>query len=159
MADYITKLEENLRQQAALYGRLAELERRKQQALVKNNLQELDQITVQEEQLLFEAQRLEGERLQWADQIGKSLGKTPEELTLAELAEAHPQLKGVQQELDRVIGELQELHRVNTELLEQAIKVVNATIALLTHEDKSTYDNPQQKAPTGRPLSFWDKSV
>jgi len=126
---------------------------------VENNLQELEKITAQEEQLLIEVNRLEKERLLWAEHIGKKLSKPPEELTLAELAEAFPALKEVQAELDPVIAELQELHRVNTELLEQAVKVVNFTVGLMTQEEKQTYSNPNKKTLQNRTLNFLDKSI
>ncbi len=88
---------------------------------------------------------MEKERLQWAEHIGRDLGKAPEDLTLAELAEHFPVLEGVRLDLDRVVGELQEIHEINAQLLQQAMKVVEFTVEMFTHQEKNIYTHPNQK--------------
>jgi len=117
--------------------------------LLENNLQEIEEITAQEEQLLHEASRLEIERLLWAEHIGRDLGKAPEDLTLAELAEHFLILEEVRLDLDRVVGNLQEIHKINTQLLQQAMKVVEFTVGMLTHQNKTTYTHPSRKEKDG----------
>jgi len=145
----LQSLNENLKQQVILYEEFYAQERDKQKALLRNNLQEIEEITVREEQLLFEASRLEKERLLWAEQIGREFGKASEDLTLAELAEHFPVLEGVRLELDRVVGRLQEIHEINAKLLQQAMKVVYFTVGMLTHRDKNTYTHPSRKENEG----------
>lgn len=142
MSEILQKLEDNLKRQVALYDELNALEGHKQKAIIKSNLQELEAITVREEQLLIEASRLEKERLLWAKQIGHDLGKAPEDLTLAELAEHYPILQEVRLDLDRAVGALQGIHEINTQLLQQAMKVVEFTVGMLTHQEKNTYHHP-----------------
>ncbi len=142
MSEVLQNLEDNLKRQVALYDELYTLGGYKQKALIKNNLQEIDSITVREEKLLIEAGLLEKERLLWAEQIGHDLGKIPEDLTLAELAEHYPNLQGVRRELDRVVVSLQEIHEINTQLLEQAMKVLEFTVGMMTHQEKNTYQHP-----------------
>jgi hypothetical protein len=160
MADNLQSLNDNLKLQADVYSALYKFAERKQQALINNNLVELEKITLAEEQLLFEASRLEKERLLWAEQIGQELNKPPEELTLSELAEHFPQFREVQIELENVVKQLIEVHELNTQLLEQALKIVNLTSALITQKEETTYANPQNKKSASRSsLHLLDRSV
>ncbi|MHB8125591.1 MAG: flagellar protein FlgN [Desulfitobacteriaceae bacterium] len=160
MADNLQNLNDNLRLQAGVYAALNRFAEQKQQALIKNNLVELEAITVREEQLLLEASRLEKERLLWAEQIGLEMGKPPEDLTLSELAEHFPELREVQIELDNVVKQLSESHELNTQLLQQALKIVNLTASLMTQQEDTTYSNPQRKDITSRSrIHLLDRSV
>ena len=145
MPEVLQNLNENLKRQVTLYEELNDLEREKQKALIKNDFQEIELITARQESLLLSASRLEKERLLWAEHIGRDLGKAPEDLTLAELAEHFPILEGVRLDLDRVVGLLQEIHGVNAQLLQQAMKVVEFTVGMLTHQEKNTYTHPSQR--------------
>ncbi|MBC2723264.1 flagellar protein FlgN [Desulfosporosinus sp.] len=161
MSEILRNLEDNLKCQVALYDELNTLGGHKQKALIKNNLQELEAITVREELLLLEGSRLEKERLLWAEQIGLDLGKAPEDLTLAELAEHYPNLQEVRKDLDRAVGALQGIHETNTQLLQQAMKVVEFTVGMLTHQEKNTYHHPTNlKEDEGIPkLHLLDRRV
>jgi hypothetical protein len=142
-------LNENLKQQVALYEEFNSQEREKQKALIQNNLKKIEEITAQEEQLLIKASRLEKERLVWAEHIGRDLGKAPEDLTLVELAEHFPVLEEVRLDLDQVVDRLQEIHQLNTQLLQQSMKVVEFTIGMLTYQEKNTYTHPSRKENEG----------
>lgn len=135
----IQPLHDNLTKQVEVYRQLKELADHKQNALVANNLQELEAVTVREEQLLMEASHLEKERLLWADQMSQMTGKLAEELTLAELAVRYPELKDVKEELETVVTGLMDVNELNTQLLKQAMNIVNFTVGMLTHQEKNTY--------------------
>ena len=149
MSEVLQNLNENLKQQVTLYEEFNAQERGKQKALLQNNLQEIEEITAREEQLMHEAGRLEKERLVWAEHIGRDLGRAPEDLTLVELAEHFPVLEGVRLDLDRVVVQLQEIHAINTQLLQQAMKVVEFTVGMMTHQERNTYTHPSQKENEG----------
>ena len=149
MSEELYKLNENLKQQVALYEEFNSQEREKQKALIQNNLKKIEEITAQEEQLLIKASRLEKERLVWAEHIGRDLGKAPEDLTLVELAEHFPVLEEVRLDLDQVVDRLQEIHQLNTQLLQQSMKVVEFTIGMLTYQEKNTYTHPSRKENEG----------
>ena len=149
MSEVLQNLHENLKQQVKLYEEFHTQERGKQKALLQNNLQEIEVITAREEHLLLEASRLEKERLLWAEHIGRDFRKAPEDLTLAELAEHFPVLEGVRLELDRVVGNLQEVQELNNQLLQQAMKIVEFTVGLLTHQQNNTYTHPGQRENEG----------
>ena len=142
-------LGDNLKRQVALYEEFTEREKDKQQALIENNLPELNAITAREEQLILKAGGLEKERLVWAEHIGRELGKAPKDLTLAELADHFPGLEGVRQTLEQVVGGLQELHKTNALLLRQAMKVVDFTLGMLTHQASNTYAHPRRRENEG----------
>lgn len=145
MSEAVRNLNENLKRQIERYNELLTLEGHKQKALIQNDLQEIEAITVREEPVIIEANRLEKKRLLWAESIGNELGKVPEDLTLAELAGHFPVLEGVRHDLDRVVGQLQEIHGVNSQLLHQAMKIVDYTVGLLTHQASNTYTYPGKR--------------
>lgn len=145
MFEEVENLKVNLKQQVELYKELFSLEERKQKALIANNLQEIDTTTDLEEKIMRQAGLMEQERLQWAASIGRDLGKTPEDLTLAELADRFPALAEVRSDLDLVVGRLQKIHVINAQLLEQAMKIVKFTVGMLTQQEKNTYTHPDRK--------------
>lgn len=145
----IQPLKDNLSKQIEVYRGLKELADHMQDALVANNLQELEAVTVREEQLMMESSRLEKERLLWSDQMSQMTGKAAEELTLAELAVRYPELQNVKEELEIIIGDLMNVNELNTRLLEQAMSIVNFTVGMLTYQDKNTYRKPGIKNNQG----------
>jgi flagellar biosynthesis/type III secretory pathway chaperone len=157
----IKHLNENLKSQARLYNELKELAEFKQQALVKNNLQELEAVTIREEQLLLEGARLEKERLLWAEQIAQIMGKPAEKITLTELAVRYPELQEVKVDLEKVLTGLKDVHEVNTQLLNQAIKIVDITLGMLTtNPSGNIYSRPGKKeSDSNRRIRFLDKSI
>ena len=145
MSEALRNLNENLKEQVEIYHETLNLEELKQKALIKNNLPEIESITAQEEAMIIKVNRLEKQRLLWAEQIGRELGRVPEDLTLAELVENFPVLEDVRLDLDRVVERLQEIHTINSQLLEQAMKIVDYTVGLLTHQESNTYAVPGQR--------------
>lgn len=145
MSEALQNLNDNLRGQVELYHELLTLEGHKKIALIKNNLHEIESITAQEESFIIRVNRLEEERFLWAEQIGRETGKPPEDLTLAELAEHFPILEGVRVDLDRVVVKLQAIHEINAQLLQQAMRIVEFTMGMMTHQESNTYTNPGQR--------------
>lgn len=160
MGNIIQSLNENLKLQADIYIALYRFAEQKKQALINNNLVELEKITLGEEQLLLDASRLEKERQLWAEQIGQEMNKPSEELTLSELAEHFPELHEVQKKLDSTVKELIRVHELNTQLLQQALKIINLTSSLITQQEEMTYSNPQRKEIVTRSKThILDRSV
>lgn len=161
MTEILIGLEENLRKQLGYYQGLAELERQKQQALVNNVIEEIENITAQEEKILLEVGRLEEERLYWAEFFAKETGKKAEEIVLADLVDCYPGLESVRRGLEKEIYALKDLNEINTKLLENAVSLVNLTIRLLTEQKQTTYFNPGDKAAKKKNngKSFIDKSI
>lgn len=148
MEETLSQLNDNLERQVQLYQTLNELAGLKKEALLRSNLQELEQITAREERVLLEGARLEKERLSWADKIGLEMGKAPEELTLAELSDRFPKLQEVRAELEKVVKDLQSVHDLNSQLIGQALEVIDFTVSLIARPDESTYVHPKRKEKT-----------
>ena len=156
----IKQLNENLQQQAALYQELKQYAQKKQQALLRNDLQEIEATTIREEQLLLEATRLEKERLLWTERAARYLGKAPETITLKELAERFPELTDVRAELENVVMNLKEVNELNNQLLKQAMKVTNLTVSIMTAQPNgSTYNRPGEKESESKTVRFLDRSI
>lgn len=145
MSEALENLNDNLREQAEVYNKLLTLEEKKKNALIKNNIQEIELLTAQEEVLIIQVNHLEKERLMWAEQIGRELGAPPENLTLAELVQHFPGLGEVSLELDKTVLRLKEIHEINSQLIHQAMKIVDYTVGLLTHQVSNTYTPLGQK--------------
>ena len=157
----IQALKENLTGQLTLYRELTELGEVKKEALVKNNILEIQAITSREEALVLEGTRLEKERLMYLKEIAKPLGVLPEALTISELVKHFPELNGIRNELDDVLSKLQRIHQLNTELLKQAVSLVNVTLNMLTSpQTKNLYNRPGGKeVQPQQKISFLDKSI
>lgn len=162
MAEIINNLDLNLKKQTQLYKELIEFEIQKQESLVNNTIQEIEEITIQEEKILHQLSRLEDERLHWAEFFGKEIGKKAEEITLADLVESFPALTDVRIDLEKEMVKLKDLHETNTKLLENAVNIVNFTIQSLTNERQTTYSDPSNKAKKKeekRNVSIIDRSI
>lgn len=156
----IKPLKDNLEKQVQIYSELKKLADIKQKALVTNNLQELEAVTVREEQLLIEAAHVEKERLLWVDQMTEKEGKSADELTLSELADRYPELEDVKRNLENIVTDLMEVHELNTQLLKQAMSIVNFTLDMLTHQDKNTYQRPgKNENAESKTLRLLDRKI
>lgn len=155
----VIELEENLKSQLMLLKELQKLATQKKEALIQNNIQEIDNITIQEEKVLFSISNCEEARLACAEQFGKDMGKEPEKLTLAELALKYTQLSPVYRELKATMEELQEIQSINSQLIDQALKMVNFTVNLLTPNETNTYQRPTQKDTVISKLHLLDKRI
>lgn len=140
----IQLLQDNLMKQVEVYHELKELADLKQKALVTNKLREIEAVTVREEQLLLAASHLEKERLLWVDQMSQIVGRPADELTLSKLTQRYPELKDVKQALETAVTGLMEAHELNTQLLKQAMNIVDFTVKLLTYREGTTYGKPGQ---------------
>jgi hypothetical protein len=162
MAEILPNFEDNLRKQIELYRQIISLEKEKQQALVANNIQEIEVITAQEEKILLEVGHLEEERLHWAEFFGQEIGKKVEEITLTEMEAYYPELENVRKEFEAEIKVLQDLHATNTKLLENAVSILNFTIQAFTQERKTTYSNPKtsgRKNVKNGKINLIDKNI
>ena len=155
----IQDLKANLESHLVLLQEFRRLALLKKEALINNELQQLDIITSQEEQLLAQIGIVEKQRLAWANKFGAELGKQPEELTLAELSSRYPELNALYQEFKAITSELQEIHKVNAQLIEQALKIVNFSVGLLTPNEKSTYRRPSEKESVQAKLHLLDQKI
>ena len=145
MLEIIKNLEENLRRQLLLLEEFERLATIKRDALVSNNIKQLEAVITREEQLLMEFGPLNEVKLALASSIGEKLGKAPEEITLAEIQQLNPELKSIYQEVSEVTNRLVVICEGNALLLAQSLKITNFAINLLTQDEQNTYKRPETK--------------
>lgn len=160
MSEALNKFTQNLQKQIELYQTVKELEKAKQGVLVANNIKELDPITAQEEEILFQISKLEADRLHWIQFFSQEFGKSAGEITLANMVQRYPVLKDIGGELKQEMSEFRNLHEINTKMLQSAVNIVNFTIQSLTSKRKTTYTNPRNKEKTlAENISLIDKII
>lgn len=155
----IKELNANLLEQLILFKEFNRLALLKKDALIQNNLQELDAVTLQEEQLLLQLSVIEEKRLTLIAQVSETIGRDAVKLTLAELTQIYPELSSVYTELENIIEELRKVHNINTQLIDQALKTVNFTVNMLAPDDTNIYKNPEQKEASATKLHLIDKKI
>ena len=131
MASLMEELIETLNAEEVLYGKLIPIEEEKTRAIITNDLEALQDITVREHELVDQTSALENKREQVAIDIATVLGRNPKTITLAEIADVlknqpndQKKLRDVHDRLKRTVARLQEVNEQNKELLKEAMDMV-----------------------------------
>lgn len=131
MASLMEELIETLNAEEELYGKLIPIEEEKTRAIIANDLQALQDITVREHELVDRTSALEGKREQIAVDIATVLGKDPKTITLEQIADVlknqpsdQKKLRDVHDRLKKTVQRLQEVNGQNKELLKEAMDMV-----------------------------------
>ena len=122
-----------------LYGGLLKLGQEKRQALIAADMEKIEQFTAQEEALVLKSAQLENMRQAALEELAAALGCDVGELVLSELKKNVPQemreqLEKNGDELKRIAADLAVLTQSNSELIENALRIVNFNIQLLTQD-------------------------
>lgn len=131
MASLMEELIDTLNAEEALYGQLIPVEEEKTQAIIKNDLDALQDIAVREHELVDRTSALESKREQVASDIATVLGKDPKTITLEQITEVlknqpedQKKLQNVHDRLRKTISQLQHVNNQNKELLKEAMDMV-----------------------------------
>lgn len=131
MASLMEELIDTLNAEEALYGQLIPVEEEKTQAIIKNDLDALQDIAVREHELVDRTSALESKREQVASDIATVLGKDPKTITLEQIIEVlknqpedQKKLQNVHDRLRKTISQLQHVNNQNKELLKEAMDMV-----------------------------------
>lgn len=141
-----------LKEQVEQYTALLELAQEKQQILVDNDLNRLEQLTAKEQKLILTISKLENKRLQIISTLGDVLGTNAPNYTLKEVAEKAPgpfqnELTEIYVELNKIIEELSKVNEENSNLINQALKIVNFTLDTITQAEREvTYPEREPKS-------------
>ena len=117
MASLMEELIQTLDAEEKCYSQLIPIEEEKTRAIIANDLEALQDITVREHDLVDETSALENKRERVAIDIATVLGRDPKTITLEQIASV---LKN--QPADQ--KKLQELNNQNKQLLKEAIDMV-----------------------------------
>lgn len=125
--DLITVLEE----EEEIYEYLLPITREKKQVIIKNDLQSLQNITVEEQKAIEILNVLEHRREEVIVNIGTVLSMDPETMKISniiEVLEKQPEeqgeLKAVHQKLKDTVYELKRLNDLNRMLMEQSLEMI-----------------------------------
>lgn len=138
-----------LDEMVALYQALVRLAEEKRAVLVAGNAPALETITRQEELLIIQAGKLDAQREKLIGRIAAAHGLSPEELTLAKVGEladgeTADRIAALGGELRAALEKLAPLNELNTQLIEQALKIIQYNINVLTQASAGpTYGPPQ----------------
>lgn len=148
-----------------LYQQMLVLAGKKQKQLVLGNLKEIENLTKEEESLVFEAGRLENERYQQAKRLTERY-QLPQDATLTDFIKVAPQedkvrLQELQENVNKLVQEIDKVNQENILLIEQSLKFINFTVDVLTKpEDVDTYDSDLGKNPKQDNISrILDKKI
>lgn len=138
MASLMEELLDVLGEEEKQYQALIELGDVKRQAVIKSNIQELEEITNQEQDAASALLNLSNKRGQVLKDMATVLGKDPSEMTINKMIgylESQPEeQKRLMERRDRLLEvgtQMQVLNQQNENLLKQALEMVEFDLTLL----------------------------
>ena len=138
MASLMEELIATLRQEHAAYQELLPVVEKKTQAIIANDLKQVQDITEIEQSAIGKISGLEHKRTEIMKNIGVGLNKKVEDLTLPKLIKLLDRQPQEQQELGQIHKELQtllkrlsEVNGHNKNLIEQSLEMISYNMNLL----------------------------
>jgi flagellar biosynthesis/type III secretory pathway chaperone len=156
---------EILQKQSEVYERLLELADEKTPVLVRNDVQQLNAIMLQERKLVKRAEELEVSRMTHTNIFFANmrshyrLGKLTDLIKAVSNADEKVALNQYHRRLTELLDELKRKNDLNQQLIEQSLEFLDFSIQLLVDDpsDEYTYKHPQTLA-NGRSASYgYDK--
>lgn len=147
-------------QMVKVYKGLLIIGNNKRSVLIAGDVHSLEKIIQQEEMLIYQAGKLEALRYKIVREIASLYGINKNDINQAELIKlADPdsasKLDTANKELGQLITELKPINEINTQLIKQALNIINYNVNLLTQEDSGVNYAPQGaagKTVPARPL-------
>lgn len=120
-----------------LYAQILEEAEEKTDAIVKGDVDTLQEITIKEQKIISELSKLNDAREQIVAQIARKVGKRPGELTVSSLVNILPEdkarkLSSIRDNLKETIEKLKSKNDLNQKLLSNAVEYINFSLNLLT---------------------------
>lgn len=148
----------------AMYRLILKLSQDKKKVLVSARVDELNELTKQEEGLILQIGKLESAREQVVAELAGLYGLLAKDLTLAkakELAggEVSAKLQAIEEELSQITAELVPINQINTELIQQSLNYVNYNLNILTQGSTSTNYAAKGQGESPRPKAVIDAKV
>jgi len=138
MASLMEELIATLRQEQAAYQELLPVVEKKTQAIIANDLKQVQDITEVEQSAIGKISGLEQKRTEIMKNIGVVLNKKVEDLTLPnliKLLDRQPQeqqtLGQIHKELQALLKRLSEVNGHNKNLIEQSLEMISYNMNLL----------------------------
>lgn len=163
----IPEVLEHLHTLHEVHVELLAVAKQKRQILIDNQVDELSKIVAQETRL---AKQVAAHEKAWLDAVhrfvaNKGFRATPS-FTMSDMikmvpnAEEKRQLQDAQGQLQNVLNELSEVHKLNQELIQHSLDFIQYSLNLMTSapEDDVTYGRPENSGPgaSGGHRGFFD---
>ncbi|MDU2063408.1 MAG: flagellar protein FlgN [Sporomusaceae bacterium] len=146
----------------ALYQELLVLGKAKKEHLVKYEVKDLGVIIQKEEKHILAINRFEVERAKVVRQIAERVGANEKLSNIKELAEPEQraQLEMLEANFQTLLAELVPLNQLNTELVTQAMQMINFNINIMARTTVNPTYGPSIQGPGGKQgKSLLDQSV
>lgn len=129
------RLKDLIARQTAAYGKLIELSRKEKDAIIKNDVPELNVIVEEEQKELKSIMQLESERKELFYSFSKETGV--DKLYMRDIigmtdGAVHEELKATEQELEDTAAELNRINKLNKTLIETQIQYSSFYMNLLS---------------------------
>lgn len=131
MASLMEELLTTLDSELVIYKKLVPIAEQKTEVLIKSDLQEIEQVTDNEQRLMEKLNACEKKRHGILQNMGMVLNKPPESLdliTLSHILENQPQeqarINKLHDELQKVAKQLVEVNKQNKALIEQSLEMI-----------------------------------
>lgn len=153
-----------MEKQLEIYRTLLSFALEKQPVLVKGNLTELEKITKEEELLILQVGRLEEQRQVLHRALANHFVLSPEELTLSELIkrcndEYRSRFELLHRELKEVIGELNDINRNNTDLINSSLSFINFSMNILAANDEAPFYGETDRERKSSGAKIFDRTI
>lgn len=137
--EYFLHLLEGFKRELVLQERLLEIARKKQEILLKNDIEALVPLLEEEGELVFQTCAVERRLGKIWEEMKRQFFPKEQEMSLSRVFElADADLQGefllLREELSRVVRELQELNRQNALLIEDVLNYIDVVFSLLLRE-------------------------
>ncbi len=148
MAGMINDLIDMLNSQAQTYEELYGLSMEKKDAIVKDNLEDLQKITDLENILVSQHQRIEKKRLSLMEDIAIVLGQKGRELSLLELIELmegqkeQEELRNVRERMRAALDKLAGANEINAMLIQTSLEYIEYSLNVMqssVNQELSSY--------------------
>lgn len=140
------KLVSNLEDLVKIYRTLLDLVRREKDYLLQADLENIQEINVAKESLIFKSKALENQRIRFARELAEVVGADADSPRLLDLAshfsgEQGDRLRNIHSALDLLVRRLTEINKENQEYAESALGVLNGAMESLREkvQGRSTY--------------------
>lgn len=144
-----------LNESADLYKNFLELEYEKHDAVIKNDIELLDDIVSKEQVYYMKMRGLDRKREKLIDSLGCK-GMTLKEIINSDKISNKEELKKKYNELNEIIYEVKKINNLNKTLIDVRMHKIDDALVQLGEKD-NTYSNTENKNNSGKSLIFSKK--
>jgi flagellar biosynthesis/type III secretory pathway chaperone len=150
------KMARFLEQEAAAYEDLVTLGKKKQEALLKGAISDLEKVVQAEQMVISRTGKLEENRWKLQQEVAMAVSKPVSEVKLSDIvgmadSEYRESLLASKRSIEKSIKQICKLNEINSQLINQSLAYVNFMVSALASRMKVGYDREGESVqkPTG----------